>query len=377
MPTAKIRVSLPHEGADRSYHVVIRDGILKELGSGRLPLPDGDSYYIVTDSTVARLYGRKLFSELSRTHSKAGIITFPAGEASKKIETASAVASKLDRLGADRASVILALGGGVVGDLAGFVASIYKRGIRYIQLPTTLLAQVDSSVGGKTGVDTRWGKNQLGTFHQPVGVLTDPLTLGTLPPAGIMNGLTEIVKCAIIADRDMLSDLRNLSEFDSDTLRKFIVDAVRIKAEVVSKDERESNLRSILNFGHTVGHAIESSSNYKLSHGNCVLLGMMAESWIAYRLGILQRDDFGKISEFLSSLSRHLVVAPTILNGRTLVRFARADKKSVSSSLVMSLPEEIGKMHTTRDGSYKILVPVEIFSGSISHLREVLRSRPQ
>jgi len=377
MPTSRIRVSLPHEGADRSYDVVIRDGILKELGSGRLPLPEGNSHYIVTDSTVARLYGKKLLSEISRTHPKAGIITFPAGEASKNIETASAVASKLDRLGADRASLILALGGGVVGDLAGFVASIYKRGIRYIQLPTTLLAQVDSSVGGKTGVDTRWGKNQLGTFHQPVCVLTDPLTLGTLPPAEIMNGLAEVVKCAIIADRDMLSELRSLTEFNSDTLRKFIVDAVRIKAEVVSKDERESNVRSILNFGHTVGHAIESSSNYTLSHGTCVLLGMMAESWIAYRLAILQRSDFEEISEFLSSLSRHFVVRPTILNGRTLVRFARADKKSISSSLVMSLPEEVGKMHTTRDGSYKIPVPVEIFQGSINYLREVLRSCPQ
>ena len=374
MPTARIRVSLPNEGADRSYDVIIRDGILKELGSGKLPLPDADSYFIITDSTVARLYGKKLLSELSRTHPRAEIITFPAGEASKNLETVSAVSSKLERLGASRASLILALGGGVVGDLAGFVASIYKRGIRYIQLPTTLLAQVDSSVGGKTGVDTQWGKNQLGTFHQPVGVLTDPLTLVTLPLNEILNGLAEVVKCAIIANRDMLYGLRNLTEFDSGIVKKFIVDAVRIKAQVVSKDERESNLRSILNFGHTVGHAIESSSNYKLSHGTCVLLGMIAESWIAHRLAILQRDDFEEISEFLGSLLSRFDIMPTVLNGRTLVRFARADKKSDSSSLVMSLPEEIGKMHTARDGSYKTPVPVEIFSASINHLREVLSS---
>jgi 3-dehydroquinate synthase len=376
MPTARIRVSLPDEGSDRSYDIEIHDGILKELGTGELPLPGGGSYYIVTDSTVARLYGRKLLKDFSRIHPKAGIIVFPAGEASKKIETASAVASKLERLGADRTSLILSLGGGVVGDLAGFVASIYKRGIRYAQLPTTLLAQVDSSVGGKTGVDTKWGKNQLGTFHQPVAVLTDPLTLGTLPPAQIMNGLAEIVKCAIIADRGIFGELRNLTEFTSDTLRKFIVDAVRIKAEVVSKDEREFNLRSVLNFGHTVGHAIESSSNYSLSHGTCVILGMMAESWIAYRLAILQRDDFEEISEFLRSISRHFVSTPTVLNGKTLVRFARADKKSVSSSLMMSLPEKIGKMHTAMGGNYKTPVPVETFSRSINHLRDVLRSRP-
>jgi 3-dehydroquinate synthase len=372
MPTARVKVTLPPDGVDRSYEILIRDGILKEIGSGKVPLPAASSYFIVTDSNVARLYGKKLLGALSRLGSKAGIITFPAGEASKNIGTASTIATKLNEHGADRASVVLALGGGVVGDLAGFVASIYKRGIGYVQLPTTLLAQVDSSIGGKTGVDMPWGKNQLGTFYQPEAVLTDPLTLRTLPPEEITNGLAEIIKCAIIADRKMFTRLSNLKRFDSEVPMAFIVDACKIKARVVAKDEKESNLRVILNFGHTVGHAIESSSGYALSHGKCVILGMIAESWIAHRMGVIQKGDFEEISELLHRFSGHFVVKPDILNETTLVAFARADKKALSSSLLMSLPMGVGKMHASDDGSYKIPVEEKTFRESIRYVREAL-----
>jgi 3-dehydroquinate synthase len=375
MPTARVRVSLPPGGLDRSYEILIRDGILEEIGSGKVPLPAASSYVIVTDSNVAPLYGRKLLSALSRSGRNAGIITFPAGEASKNIGTASTIATKLNELGADRASLVLALGGGVVGDLAGFVASIYKRGIGYVQLPTTLLAQVDSSIGGKTGVDTSWGKNQLGTFYQPEAVLTDPLTLGTLPPPEMTNGLAEIVKCAIISDRRMFGRLRTLTKSGAEIPGRFIIDACKIKARVVSKDERESNERVILNFGHTVGHAIESSSDYTLSHGTCVILGMMAESWIAHDLEIMGRGAFEEISELLSRFTGGFAIEPGILDGRTLTTFAKADKKTVSSSLMMSLPAEVGRMHATKKGSYKIPVPLETFRRSIYNLREVLSSR--
>ena len=372
MPTARVRVTLPPDGVDRSYEILIREGILKEIGFGNVPLPAANSYFIVTDSNVARLYGKKLLGALSRLGSKVGIITFPAGEVSKNIGTASTIATKLNELGADRASLVLALGGGVVGDLAGFVASIYKRGIGYVQLPTTLLAQVDSSIGGKTGVDMPWGKNQLGTFHQPEAVLTDPLALRTLPPEEITNGLAEIIKCAIIADRKMFTQLSNLKRFDSEVPMDLIVDACKIKAQVVAKDERESNLRVTLNFGHTVGHAIESSSGYTLSHGKCVILGMIAENWIAHRLGILQKGDFEEISELLNRFPRRLVIKPTNLDARTLEVFAKADKKTLSSSLMMSLPMEVGKMHAAKDGSYKIPVSRKAFTESISYLREIL-----
>jgi 3-dehydroquinate synthase len=372
MPTARVKVTFPPDGVDRSYEVVIRDGILEEIGSGKVPLPAASSYFIVTDSNVARLYGKRLLRILSGLGTRVGFITIPAGEASKSIGTASTIATKLNELGADRSSVVLALGGGVVGDLAGFVASIYKRGIGYVQLPTTLLAQVDSSIGGKTGVDMPWGKNQLGTFHQPEAVLTDPLTLRTLPPEEITNGFAEIIKCAIIADRKMFAQLSSLKKFDSNVPTDLIVDACKIKAQVVAKDERESNARVMLNFGHTVGHAIEGSSGYTLSHGTCVIFGMIAESWIAHSMGIMQGGDFEEISELLRRFSGHFVIKPGILNERTLVAFARADKKSLSSSLSMSLPMTVGKMHVTNGGSYKIVVEEKTFRESIRYLREVL-----
>lgn len=372
MGTARIRVALSPEGKDRSYDILIRGGILDELAKGTPPLPDASSLFIVTDSNVARLYGEKLRAGLSRLGRRVGIVSFPAGEANKNMETAWLVASRLSKLGADRGSLVLALGGGVVGDLAGFVASIYKRGVDYVQLPTTLLAQVDSSIGGKTGVDAPWGKNQLGTFRQPRGVLTDPLALRTLPSREVLNGLAEIVKCAVIADRRMFDRLSSMVEFDSEIPSDLIVDACKIKAGVVSKDEKETNLRAILNYGHTVGHAIESASNYRLSHGACVILGMMAEGWIAFRLGILQERDFERQSKLLRRLARNFGLKPPVLNKKTLFKFVIADKKTASSSVRMSLPVELGKMHTTREGSYKVPVTKEDFEGSIDHLREAL-----
>ncbi|MDV3293646.1 MAG: 3-dehydroquinate synthase [Nitrososphaerales archaeon] len=369
MRTVRVRVAFPPE-AGRGYEVLIRDGILDDLAGGKFPLLDASSYFIVTDSKVYKLYGEKLRIGLSESKRRVGLVTFPAGEASKNLETAGLVASKLSKLGADRRSMLLALGGGVVGDLTGFVASIYKRGIDYIQLPTTLLAQVDSSIGGKTGIDTPWGKNQLGTFHQPRGVLTDPLALRTLPRREMLDGLAEIIKCAVIADRKMLDRLSALAESDSKITTDLIVDACKIKARVVSKDEKETNLRAVLNYGHTVGHAIESSSNYRLSHGTCVILGMMAESWVALRLGIMQKNEFEKLSELLRRLSRRFITKLPVLNKRTLFSFAIADKKTASSSVRMSLPSELGKMHTTEEGSYMIPVSKETFEGSIDYLRE-------
>jgi 3-dehydroquinate synthase len=367
----RIRVTFSSDDRNRSYEILIRDRILDELIEGTLPLPNANSFIIVTDANVNKLYGSKLLKGLSGV-TKAGLVSFPAGEANKNIETAWKVASELSRLGADRRSVVIALGGGVVGDLAGFVASIYKRGVDYLQIPTTLLAQVDSSIGGKTGVDAPWGKNQLGTFHQPKGVFIDPRTLLTLPPHEILNGVAEIAKCAIVADREMFSQLSKLTKFDSDIPRKFIVRACRIKARIVSEDEKETNLRVVLNYGHTVGHAIESSSNFRLRHGMCVTLGMMAESWIALTMNLLQRTDFEKQFELLRRLYRYSSVNLPILNKETLFKFALTDKKTDSLTVRMSLPREIGKMYTTADGNYRVPVSKEIFDGSIDYLRKAL-----
>ncbi|MDG6898624.1 MAG: 3-dehydroquinate synthase [Nitrososphaerota archaeon] len=373
MRTARIEVALTSEG-DRSYEVLVRDGILGELVE-RLPrLEEASSLFIVTDSTVSRLYGMRLKAELAEVFRRVELVSFPPGEANKNIETAWALAARLNRLGADRESSVLALGGGVVGDLAGFVASIYKRGIEYYQLPTTLLSQVDSSIGGKTGVDAPWGKNQIGTFHQPRGVLTDPLVLRTLPRREIMNGIAEIVKCAVVADRRMFDRLSTLAGTETRVPNEIIVDACRIKAAVVSKDETEAGLRAVLNYGHTVGHAIEGASDYRVGHGACVILGMIAEGWIALRLGILRRDDFERQSELLLRLSTGVEVGEANLDKNKLLRFALADKKSSPSGIKMSLPAELGRMHTARDGSHRSPVSSETFKESIDYLAGVLSS---
>jgi len=380
--TATVRVDLSRGVGDRSYDVLIREGVLEELGAGSLRLPDSESYYVVTDSNVARLYGGRLRNGLSGLgRGRVELLSFRAGEARKNVGTAWALASRLGALGAERGSVILALGGGVVGDVAGFVASVYKRGIGYVQIPTTLLAQVDSSIGGKTGVDAPWGKNQLGTFHQPLAVITDPTVLGTLPRREWINGLAEIVKCAVIADEGMFERISSLSPgFDgsSGIPVELIAGACRVKAGVVSRDERELDLRAILNYGHTVGHALESSSGYGLSHGACVILGMLAEGWIASQMGVFREADYEKQTELLLRIWRSAGVGglrPVLSSKKRLLRFALADKKTISSSLRMSLPERLGRMHTTKDGSHKIPVSEEEFVGSIDYLREALRSQ--
>jgi 3-dehydroquinate synthase len=359
--STSIRVDLSHQAEDRSYDILIREGILEELAGGLVPLPEAKSYFIVTDTNVAGLYGRKLRAGLSGLgRGKVELLSFRGGEGQKNIGTVETLASGLSRLGADRGSVILALGGGVVGDVAGFTASIYKRGIGYVQLPTTLLAQVDSSIGGKTGVDAPWGKNQLGTFYQPLAVLSDPKVLNTLPHAEMLNGLAEIVKCGMIADEGLFERVSALSDLGASGIpTELIAGACRIKADVVSKDEKERDLRSVLNYGHTVGHAIEASSKYRLGHGKCVILGMFAEGWIAVQMGILQREDFERQSELLMRLYEGSGAGRLrfLLNDDALVRFAFADKKTTASSLRMSLPERIGKMHTTKEGSTRSLFP--------------------
>ncbi len=371
METTTIRVALPSGGPDRSYDIVVRDGILDEIDGINRWLPQANSLFIVTDSNVCGLYGEKLRRRLSRGSRAAGLVAFPAGEARKNIQTATSIAYRLSRLGADRESLILALGGGIVGDLAGFVASIYKRGVRYVQLPTTLLAQVDSSIGGKTGVDAPWGKNQLGTFHQPGAVLADPAVLRTLPRREILNGFAEIVKCAIVADRGLFDRVDALERFDYEVPRDIIVDACRIKARIVSEDERETNVRSILNFGHTVGHAFETLSSYTLSHGESVVLGMIAEGRLAFEVGILNKRDYEAQYRLLHRLAAAFKVRPPRVSKSALIKLALGDKKSSAASIRMSLPVGTGRMHRTDAGSYRIPVSKEDLKASAEFLQQV------
>ncbi|HZW57829.1 MAG TPA: 3-dehydroquinate synthase [Nitrososphaerales archaeon] len=350
------------------------------------------SVCVITDSVVAGIHGRKLLSVVSEISRKVSLVKFEAGESSKTLATVSKIAGHLDRNGADRNTVLFALGGGVVGDLTGFVASIYKRGVRYFQVPTTLLAQVDSSIGGKTGVDTEWGKNQLGTFYQPRGVFIDPSLLDTLPSSELINGVAEIAKTAIISDKRMFEWLCALKDniISLPSLKNFIGETCRIKASIVSEDEKEDNLRAILNYGHTVGHAIEASTDFGLSHGRSVILGMLAEGWIAEKMGIFSSEDLERQNELLlrilsgrpslrsnvkGSNSTNRIVLRTLRNERRLERLALADKKSTASSktIRMSLPEKIGRMsRTENEGSYRIPVRRELFLESIRYLRSLL-----
>ncbi len=342
------------------------EGLLDELPVSSIS--EASSAAILTDDIVGKLYAPKLQKILSHSL-KTHLVMMRHGERNKNLATVSQVAKKLSDADLDRKSVIVALGGGVVGDLAGFVASIFKRGIKYFQFPTTLLAQVDSSIGGKCAVDTVWGKNQLGTFYQPKGIFIDCSVLDSLPQKEIINGLGEIVKSSIIADPEMFEQLFSETEeyYALGKLKTLVRRTCQIKAELVEKDEREVDLRKILNYGHTVGHAIEASSDYRLSHGKSVILGMFCEGWIAHRLGIFEDRDFLEQQELLTKIRSHYRISASIEPKRVL-SFALLDKKNKSGTIHMSLPEGIGKMHRGDDG-YSVQVSRDLLIQSLDLLR--------
>ncbi len=272
-----------------SYDIHIGRGILDRLALILSKNGWGSRYFIVTDAVVSQLHGDRVADVLGRTGLAVERLDLPAGETSKNIQTCVNVAEQLAQRGADRTSALIALGGGVVGDVTGFVASIFMRGIPHVQVPTTLLAQVDSSIGGKTGVDVPSAKNMLGTFCQPRAVFIDIDFLETLPAREFTNGLAEIVKYGMIEDPDLLEDLTSgmeaLDRRDKRFLETIISRSCRIKKTIVEIDETERGLRRILNFGHTVGHALEAESSYALSHGESVALGtLMFFFFIAFNL---------------------------------------------------------------------------------------------
>lgn len=367
MPTAGLDITFARKSAD--CRIVIEDGLLSRLRTQRDLFSGASAIAVVTDDVVSKLYAAKLKDQLSK-YARTHVIAFPHGERNKNLKTCDRIASQLSDHGLDRKSMIVALGGGVVGDVAGFVASIFKRGIKYVQAPTTLLAQVDSSLGGKTGVDTEWGKNQLGTFYQPKAVLVDTSTLDTLPDSEIINGLAEMVKSGIIADKDLFHSLDQLDYFDARSLKKLVLQTCWIKARVVERDELEENLRTILNYGHTIGHAIEASSNYRLSHGKAVVLGMVAEGWIAEKLGFFRKQDHVIQTDILRRIIKTFGIRATI-DDTEVMQFAKLDKKSAKSTIRMALPERIGKMHS-RNGDYLVPVAGDLILESLQILHSEL-----
>ena len=352
---ARIKIDLP----DRSYQAIIASGLLLQAGDHlqRL-LGSGKSLFVITVAPVRKRWGKKLMDSLAAAGFSAKILEMPDGERRKNLATVEGLAAKLTGLGAERNSVILAFGGGVVGDVAGMVASIYMRGVDVVQIPTTVLAQVDASIGGKTGVNLRTGKNLIGTFHQPLAVLIDPSVLTTLPEREFRAGLYESLKCGVIGNPDLFRrmekvQVKNLRK-DAAALQWMIAESVRLKAEVVSADEREGGLRRILNFGHTIGHALEAESNYRrFLHGEAVAWGMIGATHIAAATGRLDGKTANQITEAILTLGPLPAVTA---KSRKILELLRTDKKTMQGAVHFVLPTRIGAVEIANDVSEDAII---------------------
>jgi 3-dehydroquinate synthase len=328
-----------------SYEIHIGKDIIDRVGLILAKNAWASRYFILSDSRVAALYGEAVSDILGHMNLKIDLIDFPGGEASKNIHSCLGIAEKLSRLGADRTSAIVALGGGVTGDIAGFIASIYMRGIPCIQIPTTLLAQVDSSIGGKTGIDMEAGKNLLGTFSQPKAVFIDVSFLKTLPDTEFRSGLAEVLKYGIIESPDLLtlidSHVDELRSRDSAFLERLITLCCRIKKNIVELDERETGLRRILNFGHTLGHAIEAVSSYTVSHGEAVSIGIAAAAMLSERMKYLPPEDTVRILSLIRNLGLNDRI-PANLASDAILAGLRADKKKQGDVVPFVLLKNLG-----------------------------------
>ncbi|MHB8085205.1 MAG: 3-dehydroquinate synthase [Dehalococcoidia bacterium] len=344
----------------RGYDIHIGRELLGQVGAWLREKLPGDKAVIITNPIVDRLYGDILKQGLDRQGYKPLLLIVPEGEEQKSLDTAAKLYGGMQAAHADRSTPVLALGGGVIGDLAGFVAATYMRGLPLILLPTTLLAQVDSSIGGKTAVDHGPIKNNIGVFHQPSLVVSDILTLPSLPPIEVSNGLAEIIKYAVIRDKAFFSLIeRNLDKvrsFDRIVLEEIIVRSAAIKAAIVEKDEKDAGLRNILNFGHTIGHAIESASDFRIKHGQAVSIGMVSASVISNKLGIFKAKDLARLKKLL--LAAGLPVAVPRLDLARVFRAMEHDKKVRNGRIRFILPRSIGKVFIADDVSFALAIEV-------------------
>jgi 3-dehydroquinate synthase len=364
---SSVRVTTPQA----TYDVTIAPGLLhtlyprlRKLNAGRPP-----KTFVVTSPNIWALWHQPFLSSFP-AEMQPTILFHPAGERFKRLAQVESLAEQLVHAGADRDTILLAFGGGVIGDLTGFLAAIYMRGIRYVGIPTTVLAQVDSSLGGKTGVNLVAGKNLIGSFHHPLAVFSDIDILRTLPPAELRSGLQEAVKAGIIYDAklfryleqnaDEILDTRNFprpapsaskneapAAWDSTALARVITSSVRVKADVVSKDEKESGLRMILNFGHTIGHAVEAATNYsKLLHGEAVAWGSIAALHVSLNRGRITHEEFARMANLIL---RYGPVPQFRADARKLVALTSGDKKKRSGRRAFVLTTGIGQTEIAYD----------------------------
>ncbi|BCL60993.1 3-dehydroquinate synthase [Desulfomarina profundi] len=335
---------------ERSYPIYFQRNILEIIGIDLQKRNFGKKLAVISDEKVASLYGARLMESLNNAGLQAVLLTFPEGENNKTLETIGTLASAMAREGFDRHDAVIAFGGGVSGDIAGFLASAYMRGIPFVQIPTTLLAQVDSSVGGKTGVDIPEGKNLLGAFYQPRAVYIDIGFLKTLPEDELLGGMAEVIKYGVIRDREFFGFLeRNrqaLLQLDTELLTETVFRCCKIKAEVVAEDEREGDIRRILNYGHTIGHAVESASDFRLIHGLAVSVGMAAAAEISHGMGQLAGEERDRVIKILTDYNMPTRV-PVNLDRKRIRKYLLTDKKVVDGSVFFVLPQSIGEVFIT------------------------------
>jgi 3-dehydroquinate synthase len=345
---------IPVNTPSATYDVTIAPNLLRTLHPRLLRLNKDKPFrpFIITSPNIWALWSKPFLASFKESPT---VLFHPPGESHKRMASVESLAQQLATAGADRDSLLLAFGGGVIGDITGFLAAIYMRGIRYVQIPSTLLAQVDSAVGGKTGVNLAAGKNLIGSFHHPQAVFADTSLLRTLPPAELHAGLQESIKAGVIYDAKLfrymeqnadaiLSTKRNA---DPTPLTKVVAASVRVKASVVSQDEKESGLRMILNFGHTIGHAIEAATNYKqLLHGEAVAWGSIAALNVARARNTLSKKDTERVTNIIL---RYGPLSPFKATAEKLVALTARDKKNRSGIRSFVLPTAIGKVEIVRN----------------------------
>ena len=339
--------------------MLVERGLLRSAATAlRDVLPSESRVFAVTSPRVRKLWGGTLSKSFSRAGRKLEMLDMPDGERSKKLSQLEKLASKLVKRGADRRSVILALGGGVVGDVGGFLASVFMRGVPVVQIPTTLLAQVDSAIGGKTGVNLASGKNLIGTFHQPLVVLVDPDGLATLSERQYRSGLFEAMKYGVIRNPAifelMESNRDALLRRDGALLETLITECIRVKADVVSADERESGERRILNFGHTIGHALEAETGYKkLLHGEAVGWGMIAAALLGY---VLDRTDSLTTQRIIAAVLAYGPLPKFKVQGSRILKRLLTDKKTVGGVPHFVLATGIGTVEVVTDIPQRVIL---------------------
>lgn len=343
---------------ENSYYIYLGAGILPRLGEILATYPVNKQVLVITNPKVNKLYGDTVAQSLREAGFQVRLEKVPDGEEYKSLKTAESLYEAALQHKINRKSSIIALGGGVIGDLTGFVAATYMRGVNFIQVPTTLLAQVDSSVGGKVAVNHPLEKNLIGSFYQPKFVFTDINTLHTLPERELKAGLGEVVKYGVIWEKDFFTYLeQNLDYIKSlqpEIIKYIVHKSCLIKGEVVEKDEREENLRAILNYGHTIGHAVESLTNYTAyKHGEGVAMGMVSAANFSQAMGLLKKEDNKRIESLLTEIG--LPIKLPFLNLEELIASLAHDKKVVSDKLRFVLPTEIGRVVITEQIEIKLL----------------------